>query len=389
MKDYYQILGVSRDATEEEIKAAYRRLAKQYHPDVATNKEEAEKKFKEINEAYQVLIDPEKRKIYDRYGTLENIDYHSYQNVERSDIFDLFSELFDDFLFKNYKQSSYEDILNRPQRGKDITISLEMTLEDAYFGKIQKIKIPFLKKCPNCEGRGFKTEDLTICEKCGGKGQVTYRSKSLWGTIVSTYTCDKCQGFGYIPKKLCEKCKGQRYIESEKEIEVNIPKGVEDGDILLFQGQGHEGISARNGDLYIKINILPHPFLKRKNNDLIIEYPLNFIDAILGTKIKVPHINGYIEVEIPPSTQPNTEITIKNQGMPYKNSNQKGDFIIKIKVILPQKLNNEQKKALESIKHLFTENHKKEEIEKNSQQNYKNSKNSSKNFFERIFKKNS
>jgi len=376
MKDYYQILGVSRNATDEEIKSAYRKLAKQYHPDVAANKEEAERKFKEINEAYQVLIDPEKRKVYDRYGTVENI---SYQTTNREDLFDIFSEIFDDFLFKNYNyRQSPEDIFSRPRKGKDITINLDITLEDAYFGKTEKIKVPYLKKCPVCDGKGFKNEDLMVCDKCGGRGQVTYKSKSLWGTIVSTYTCDKCQGLGYIPKKLCEKCKGQQYIQEEREIEINIPQGVEDGDILLFQGQGHEGISARNGDLYVKINIAPHPYIKRKNNNLIIEYPISFIDAILGTKVKVPHINGYIEVEIPPHSQPNSEIVIKNQGMYNKKSNQKGDFIIKVKVLIPQKLNSEQKKALESIRHLFSSN----TTEKD------NPKQNTKNFFEKIFKKN-
>lgn len=373
MKDYYEILGVSREASEEEIKAAYRRLAKIYHPDVAQNKQEAEKKFKEINEAYQVLSDPEKRKIYDRYGTLETTT-DAYQT---SDIFDLFSELFNDFTFRTerYSRSKPIDEIYRPQRGKDITINLEISLEDSYFGKTQKIKIPYRKVCPECQGLGFKKEDLMICQKCKGTGQVSYKTKSIWGTIVSTYTCDQCNGWGYIPQKICDKCKGNRTIQEEKELEINIPPGIDNGEILILQGQGNEGINGgRNGDLYIKITIQEHPFLQRKNENLIIEYPINFIDAILGTTIKVPHINGYLEVNIPPSTQPNSEIIIKNQGMPIKNSNKKGNFIIKVKVMFPQKLSPEQIKALQSIKHLFT--------------NQQSEENNKKNFFEKIFKKN-
>ncbi len=372
-KDYYEILGVSRNATEEEIKAAYRRLAKMYHPDVAENKEEAEKKFKEINEAFQVLIDPEKRKIYDRYGTVENIPTTNHQQY--SEVFDIFSELFDEFIFgsqQRYQKRSPIEELYRPQKGKDITFNLEITLEDAYFGKKQKIKIPYKKVCPECQGLGFKKEDLIRCEKCKGTGQVSYKTRSIWGTVVSTFTCDQCNGWGYIPQKICQKCQGNRFIQAEKEIEIEIPKGIENNDILLIQGEGNEGLNgARNGDLYVKISILEHPFLKRKNDNLIIEYPINFIDAILGKEVKVPHINGYISVNIPQGTQPNSEIILKNQGMPIKNSNKKGDFIIRIKVNLPQKLNNEQIKALESIRPLFYKEEKTED---------------KKNFFEKIEK---
>lgn len=374
-KDYYEILGVSKNATEEEIKAAYRRLAKIYHPDVAQNKEEAEKKFKEINEAFQVLIDPEKRKLYDKYGTIENIPTANYR-TSSVDIFDIFSDIFDDFIFgttkERYKQYSPLDELYKPQRGRDITFNLEITLEDAYFGKKQKIKIPYKKVCPTCGGIGFKKEDLVRCEKCKGTGQVSYKTRSVWGTVVSTFTCDQCNGWGYIPKNVCQTCQGNRFIAAEKEIEIEIPKGVEDGEILLIQGEGNEGLNGgRNGDLYIKINIQEHPFLKRKNGNLIVEYPLSFIDAVLGATIKVPHINGYIEVNVPAGTQPGEEIIIKNQGMPIKNSSKKGDLIVKIKVVIPKKLSYEQIKALESIKHLFSSS--KEENKKS--------------FFEKIFKK--
>ncbi|MEN3015152.1 MAG: molecular chaperone DnaJ [bacterium] len=378
MKDYYEILGVSRDATDEEIKNAYRRLAKIYHPDVAQNKEEAEKKFKEINEAFQVLGDPEKRRMYDKYGTIQN----TYQQTSSTvDIFDLFSEMFDDFIFKSYSKTYSKtnpiDELYRPQRGRDINFSVTISLEDAYFGKKQKVKIPYSKACPQCQGLGFKREDLQLCPKCNGTGQVSYRSKSLWGTVISTFTCDSCKGWGYIPQKFCDTCNGNRYIQQQKEIEISIPPGIEDGEILILQGMGHEGLNGgKNGDLYLKINILDHPFLKRKNSNLYIEYPISFIDAILGTKAKVPHITGYIEVDIPSSTQPESEIVIKNQGMPIKNSSKKGDFIIKIKVMFPTKLTSEQIKALKSISHLFSNSPQPSETKK------------SENFISKIFNRN-
>lgn len=374
-KDYYEILGISRNATEEEIKAAYRRLAKIYHPDVAQNKQEAEKKFKEINEAFQVLIDPEKRKLYDKYGTIENIPTSS--NYSSSvDIFDIFSDIFNDFVFnteRKYREYNPLEELYRPQRGKDITFNLEITLEDSYFGKKQKIKVPYKKVCPTCSGLGFKKEDLVKCDKCKGTGKVTYKTKSVWGTVVSTFTCDQCNGWGYVPKKICSTCNGNRFIHAEKEIEIEVPRGVENGDVILIAAEGNEGLNGgRNGDLYIRINIKEHPFLKRKNGNLMLEYPISFIDAILGASVKVPHINGYLEVDIPAGIQPGEEIIIKNQGMPIKNSSKKGDFVLKIKVIIPKKLSPEQTKALESIKHLFST------IEKEENK---------KSFFEKIFKK--
>jgi molecular chaperone DnaJ len=364
MKDYYEILGVSRNASIEEIKAAYRNLAKKYHPDVAQNKEEAEKKFKEINEAYQVLSDPEKRKIYDKYGTIDPSysSSYNYSNYSRSythgDIFDLFSDLFEDFIFETKKTKDYKDYLFRPVKGQDIKFTLEISLEDAYFGAKKKISIPVKKACEVCQGLGFLKENINKCKVCNGSGQVSYKTQSFFGTILTSHVCPQCNGYGFTVDKNCPKCNGNKYITKQEEIEIEIPKGIDNNDILIIPNKGHEGLNGgKNGDLYVYIKILEHSFLKRKGNDLYISMPISFIDAILGTKIKVPTIEGFVDLDIPAGTQPNKEFIIPNYGMPIKDSTKKGNLIVKIDVKIPEKLNNEQRKALENIKSLFETNY--------------------------------
>ena len=373
MKDYYEILGVSRDATIEEIKAAYRNLAKKYHPDVAQNKEEAEKKFREINEAYQVLSDPEKRKIYDKYGTLEPPSTANYSYTS-SDIFDLFSDIFQDFIFETSKRD-YRDFIFKPVKGQDIKINLEITLEDAYFGTTKKMKIPIKRACSLCKGLGFEKDSLKKCTVCNGSGQVSYKTKSFFGTILTSHTCPQCNGYGFTVDKKCSKCNGNQYITYQEEVEINIPKGVDNNDILIVPNKGHDGLNGgKNGDLYVYIKVLEHPFLRRKGNDLYINIPISFIDAILGTTVKVPTIEGFIDLNIPAGTQPNKEFVIPNSGMPIKNSNKKGNLVVTIEVKIPEKLTNEQRKAIENIKLLFN--------------NYQdNTNNNNSNFFQRLFNK--
>lgn len=379
MKDYYEILGVSKNATIEEIKAAYRVLAKKYHPDIAENKEEAEKKFREINEAYQVLSDPEKRKNYDKYGTSDpsSTSYnYSKTSYSANDIFDLFSDLFGEFVFESRTSKDYKDYLFKPVKGQDIKLTLEITLEDAYFGVNKKVSVLVKKACEVCQGLGFLKEDITKCKVCNGTGQVSYKTKSFFGTILTSHICPQCSGYGFTVDKNCYKCKGNKYIENQEEIVINVPKGVDNNDILIIPNKGHEGLNGgKNGDLYVYIKILEHPFLKRKGNDLYTTVPINFIDAILGTKIKVPTIEGFIDLEIPPGTQPNKEFVIQNHGMPIKDSTKKGNLIVKIDLKIPEKLTNEQRKALEDIKHLFDNNY-----------NVNNTKNDD-NIFSKIFGK--
>jgi molecular chaperone DnaJ len=361
MKDYYEILGVSRNASIEEIKAAYRNLAKKYHPDIAQNKEEAEKKFKEINEAYQVLSDPEKRKIYDKYGTVDpsySSSYNYSRSYTHSDIFDLFSDLFEDFIFETKRSKDYKDYLFRPVKGQDIKFTLEISLEDAYFGVKKKISVPIKKACEVCQGLGFLKENINKCKVCNGSGQVSYKTQSFFGTILTSHVCPQCNGYGFTVDKNCPKCNGNKYITKQEEIEIEVPKGVDNNDILIIPNKGHEGLNGgKNGDLYVYIKILEHSFLKRKGNDLYISMPISFIDAILGTKIKVPTIEGFVDLDIPAGTQPNKEFIIPNYGMPNKDSTKRGNLIVKIDVKIPEKLNNEQRKALENIKSLFETNY--------------------------------
>ena len=337
--DYYEILGVSRSATKEEIKKAYRKLAMKYHPDRNPGDKKAEEKFKLINEAYQVLSDNEKRAIYDRYGKegLEGRGYRPKTNFE--DIFDMFKEIFGDFGFNEYEEELPYDI--------DRAIEVELEFEEAVYGVSKEIEIDYFALCPKCKGTGAKTK--TTCPTCKGQGKVIISN----GFMRIAQSCPNCEGRGFIIKEKCDECKGRGFIIKKEKIHIDIPAGVDSDMRMRIPRKGNEGKRGR-GDLYLIFKVKPSKIFKRKGNDLIVEVPLFFTSAILGDKVKIPTLEGEKEIEIKPFTKDKTKLIFKGLGIKDVNTGYKGDLYAILNIVYPKKLNQEQKELLEKLHQSFT-----------------------------------
>jgi molecular chaperone DnaJ len=341
-KDYYEILGVPRGASDEEIKRAYRKLALQYHPDRNPGNKEAEEKFKEISEAYEVLSDPEKRRIYDMYGH-EGLEGKGYSTgfSDIDEIFSAFNDIFEDlFGFRTGTRRR-----TRPRQGRSLRYDLEITLEDAYKGAEKEISFERLEVCPECNGAGGKHR--IPCPSCGGMGQIT-RSHGFFH--IST-TCSRCNGEGYIFSEPCPNCRGNGVVRRRKKINIRIPAGVDTGSQLRIRGEGEPGeYGAAPGDLFIVIHVKEHEFFRREGDHLYCEIPVSFVQAILGDRIKIHLIGGEeAEVEIPPGTQPGSIIRVPGKGMPKLGSEKRGDLFVKIEVRLPKSLTKKQRELLEEF----------------------------------------
>jgi molecular chaperone DnaJ len=350
-RDYYEILGLNKDATTEEIKKAYRKLALKYHPDRnSSNKEEAEKKFKEINEANQILSDPEKRSKYDQFGSAEGFggyDYRDFQGRGFSDQGDFgnFGDIFDSF-FGTRTRSREEGI--RPQKGANLRYNLKINFEDAAFGKEIKIKVPNWETCPRC--KGSKSEPGTspqTCPDCHGTGEIRNTQSTMFGQFVNIQTCPRCKGEGKIIKNICTNCKGIGKIKIDRIVNVKIPAGVDTGHRLRVTGMGEPGErGGPSGDLYIVLDVKPHKVFKREGINISCDNPISFVKAALGGEITVPTLEEKAKIKIPASTQSNTIFRLKGQGIYKIGTKQRGDEYVKIIVETPQRMSDEQKKLL-------------------------------------------
>jgi len=345
-RDYYEVLGVSPNATQEEIKKAYRRLALRYHPDRNPGDKEAEEKFKEAAEAYEVLRDPEKREIYDRFGHegLEGRGFRGFSGFE--DIFSSFSDIFEEFFgFRTGRpRRSYG-----PVQGKSLRYDLELTLEEAFSGKEEEIVFTRLTICRACEGRGLEPgTEPELCPTCQGQGQVI-RSQGFFQ--IST-TCPACRGEGQIITSPCHDCHGQGKVHTERRITVKIPAGVDTGSQLRLRGEGEPGeYGGPPGDLFVVIHVKEHEFFGREGDDLICQLPISFVQAALGDQITIPGLDGdeEIEVKIPPGTQPEQILRIPGKGMPRLNGRGRGDLFVKVMVKIPERLTPRQRELLEAF----------------------------------------
>jgi molecular chaperone DnaJ len=368
-KDYYEILGVSRNATQEEIKKAYRRLARKYHPDF--NKEPgAEEKFKEINQAYQVLSDENKRKIYDQFGeeglsasmgqqggqeawTRVNAGFGNLEDFLRDVFGGGFGDLFSEDIFTGGRKSRSSS-RQRPINGEDIVKTVEMTLEEAYTGKKINLEVEKGVPCDACGGYGYDKNSEKVCPTCKGAGSVYQRAMIF---SIST-TCPQCGGSGYI-REACKKCKGQSYIFKKEVIPVNIPPGVDNGTKLVMDGKGHAGLfGGRPGNFYVITRVLPHEVFKRKGDDLYIDVNITYPEAVMGTTIDIKDLKGdNIRVEIPPGTKEGDEIVISGKGMPKLKGSGYGNLVVIPHIDVPKfnklsKIMGDDKKAEKMLKEL-------------------------------------
>ncbi|QBD79310.1 molecular chaperone DnaJ [Ktedonosporobacter rubrisoli] len=349
-RDYYEVLGVSRNATDDDVKKAFRRLAKQYHPD--TNKEQgAEARFIEINEAYEVLSDPQKRAAYDRYGHAGLGNGGVGAGFSDFGGFSSINDLFETF----FAGATTSQRRSGAQRGADLRYDLTITFEEAVFGCQKEIELPRWESCPTCSGSGAQPGTSTArCSACQGTGEIRRVQQSIFGQFVNVTMCERCRGEGRVITTPCEKCRGQGRVRINRTVTVNIPAGVDDGINVRVSGQGE--VSARGGtpgNLYVVLTVKPHPFFKRQGNDIIYELPISFTQAALGDEVAVPTVDGKeATLKIPPGTQSNRSFRLKGQGVPVVHSSARGDQHIIVKVVTPTNLTPEQKHLLEEFARL-------------------------------------
>ena len=347
-RDYYEVLGVARTATDDEIKKSFRRLAKQYHPDA--NKEQgAEARFIEINEAYEVLSDSQKRAAYDRYG-------HAGVGANAAGAgfngFEGFGSIND--LFETFFAGSTGGTTRRTgtQRGADIRYELTITFEEAVFGCQKEIELPRWETCGTCHGNGAQPGTSTSrCSACQGTGEIRRVQQSIFGQFVNVMMCERCRGEGRVITTPCEKCRGQGRVRNNRRVVVNIPAGVDDGINVRVTGEGE--VSSRGGtpgNLYVVLTVKPHPFFKRQGNDVLYELPISFTQAALGDEVEVPTVDGKTTMlKIPAGTQSNRSFRLKGMGIPVVHSSARGDEHVIVKVVTPTNLTPEQKTLLEEF----------------------------------------
>ena len=353
-RDYYEVLGVSKDASSEEIKKSYRKLAKKYHPDI--NKEKgAEEKFKEINEAYEVLSDPQKKQIYDQYGHagLENggmgaggFEGFSGFGGGFSDISDIFESFMGGSGFSGFGfGGSRSTRSSGPLKGENRYMQMSIEFLEAVKGVKKNITVSVDKKCEKCDGTGARSKyDISICPNCRGTGKVTRQTRTAFGIMQSVVDCPDCNGTGKQIKNKCPHCGGSGYINRKETVEVNIPAGINSGQQVRLQGYSERGYNGGpNGDLYIEIIVKAHKHFVRQGNDIYISVPISAVDATLGCKIDVPTCNGDVSLTIPAGSQPGQRLRIKGYGVKSLRSNTVGDQYVELKVEIPTKLTKEEK----------------------------------------------
>lgn len=355
-RDYYEVLGLEKGATDAEIKKAYRKLAKQYHPDLNPDNPEAEAKFKEINEANQVLSDPEKRAKYDQFGHA-GVD-PSYGGgsawaggFDGVDLGNIFADIFGGFSggFGGGRSSNP----NGPRRGADIAVALDISFMEACTGVEHDITINRAEECPDCKGSGAESgSSAKTCPECNGKGYVTFQQRSMFGMMQSQRPCTKCGGKGKIIEKPCTKCRGKGSINMKKTVSVKVPAGIDDGLTLNVRGQGNVGTNGGSrGDLKVRISVRPDPVFKREDYNIRIEFPVTYAQAALGAEIEVPTIDGPVTYNVPAGTQPGTVFRLRGKGVQklQRSPGDRGDQYVTISVEVPKNLGKKQKEALEAF----------------------------------------
>lgn len=359
-RDYYEVLGVSKGASDDEIKKAYRKEAKKYHPDLHPGDKAAEAKFKEVNEAYEVLSDADKKARYDRYGH-DGVDPNfgaggggGFGGFDFGDIFDMFGGGFGGFGGNRR---------NGPVRGRDISREITITFEEAAFGCKKKINISRDEPCKTCGGSGAKpgTHPET-CSRCGGRGQVQTQTRTPLGYMTNVTTCPECRGTGKIIKEPCKECRGNGKVKTPRTIELDIPAGINHGQTMQLSGRGEPGErGGQSGDLLITIRIKPHEIFKREDYDVYINFPVTFVEAALGATVKVPTLDGVVEYDIPEGTQHGAKFRLREKGIPYIRGRGRGDEYVIVDIEIPKNLTAKQREILRQFdSETETKNYKKQ-----------------------------
>ena len=344
-RDYYEVLGVERSASKEEIKKIYRQLARQYHPDV-NHAPDAETRFKEINEAYEVLSDPDKRTTYDRFGHVGpgGLGFGGFDFGFR-DPFEIFEEVFGrGFGFRTSTQRG-------PRRGADLRYDLHLTFEEAVFGCEKEIEAMRYEPCPACNGSGAEPGTSALrCSKCNGSGQVRQVQRSILGSFVSVTTCPACHGEGETIALPCSRCGGQRQVYVSRKLSVSIPAGVDSGTQIRLAGEGEVGErGGPPGNLYVVLNVEPHPTFQRRGDDILVALQVNVAQATLGAQVKVPTLEGEEEISIPAGTQNGTVLRMRKKGVPHLRQDGRGDELVMVRVAVPTKLSRDQKALFQEL----------------------------------------
>lgn len=360
-RDYYEVLGVNKNATENEIKHAYRKLAKKYHPDMNPGDKNAEEKFKEATEAYEVLSDPEKKARYDQFGHAAfeqggggaggfgGFDFGS------GDMGDIFGDIFGDFFGGGSRGGARR---NGPRQGANLRAAVRITFDEAIRGVDKELEITLKEKCTTCGGTGAKPgTSPETCSKCNGTGQVVYTQQSMFGMVRNVQPCPDCNGTGQVIRYKCPDCSGTGYIKVRKKIKVPIPAGIDNGQSVRIREKGEPGINGGpRGDLLVNVNVSRHPKFQRQEYDIFSTEPITFAQAALGATIKIDTVDGPMEYTIKPGTQTDTKIRLRNKGVPsLRNKNLRGNHFVTLVVQVPERMTEAQKDALRKFQEAMGE----------------------------------
>ncbi len=360
-RDYYEVLGVQKGAGDDEIKKAYRKKAKQYHPDLNPGDKAAEASFKEVNEAYAILSDPEKKSRYDQYGHrgvddngaggFGGFDFGGFGGMD-VDLGDIFGSFFGGGQQRGARR-------NGPRKGADIQQNIVLSFEQAAKGFETKIDITVSEDCTDCKGTGAKNgTEIETCSTCGGSGQVRQQQRTPFGVFQNVTTCNTCMGTGKVVKERCTKCSGKGKIRRTKTINVKIPAGIDHGQVLTVRGEGNHGANGGPaGDVYLVVTVKPHKLFTREGYDVHCTIPISFVDATLGAEIEVPTLNGTAKIKVPEGTQTGTKFRLRGEGIKKLRMPGNGDQIVKITVEVPKNLNSQQKKLLKEFGNAMGGNH--------------------------------
>ncbi len=380
-KNYYELLGIDKSASQEEIKRAFRRMARKYHPDVNPNDKTAEEKFKEMNEAYEVLNDPKKREMYDRFGTVNGSGYTPYQGAQASpngathvwsssgpenfDVneifgrrgggtpsgFDFFNDLGDIFdVFSNRRAGPQRPHRQQPEAGEDLRYDMDVSFEEAYFGGERAVRFKRFENCPACGGTGAKDGRISPCSNCGGYGQVRQAQSTPFGQVMQVAECPKCNGTGHTATEPCPICRGSEKVEQMRQLTIKIPPGVKTGTKLRMVGEGMPGIhGGPPGDLYVAMRVSSHPYFQREGEDILYTATINYTQAVLGGKIKIPTMEGDVTLTIPPGTKIGSKLRLRGKGFKKISRPTRGNQLVKININIPNNVTTNQKHLLEQL----------------------------------------